>query len=205
MARRSKATVFADNDDFLLSERSTTRNNRRTGGITNRQIISLTWHDRTTFAPNFDAVSLLVAVADPVMEAISENIKDGKEGDGSPQLPLDAKGEQGVRAAKGERPKPRGWNGRSDGRGFPDAIERTKIVASGTVKSIGNKRMGVQASCKIRPGPRHRGFVIREAQNGIEYFKVPRDVVKRAVKAAVRAAMTGKTNSDTDEKQAKDV
>lgn len=202
MARRSKAQVFAQNDNVILDAKSTSRTSRRTGVTSNRLALSFTWEDKATLAPYFDSVWLLDRISTDVLHHIAQEIREGKEGDGSKQVALNPKGEQGYEARKGTRPNVRGHTNRPNN--FPDNITRTKIAASGRVTKIGYGRQGTRASCKIKAGPLHRAFVQREGEQGITYLTVPERVVKESLARWVKDAMGGAPLQEPSTSERKD-
>lgn len=113
----------------------------------------------------------------------AESIAQGKRPGGGSQEPLDPKGEQGRRAADGNRPKARGNTGKPTS--LPETLTRYPIKASGRIVTIGSPpkdvkigprraaRIGTQATAVISPALENQAkWIDEEASEGNEFFAV---------------------------------
>lgn len=146
------------------------------------------------WAPELSPESLVDYLSDVVLAAHRDAIIAGRVPSGEPQRPLDPEEHQGLDAAKGKRPKARGFTGLTDS--FPLKIRRGKI-----------QRFAGGARVVIAPGKKHRGFVANEAKNrGVEYLTVDGDVdalIGVATERWIDAVLAEQTpEADTDEHDA---
>ena len=113
-------------------------------------------------------------IARALLKHVKESIMAGKSPSGSPNPPLDSRGWQGKRAAKGLRPKARGF---TDKRKFIDSLYAAKQAA--------NKKFCEYWITTDREGT-FKAWLEREEPRGADYFdvgpavdKVISSVVKR--------------------------
>lgn len=126
------------------------------------------------WAPNYDSASLVDYVSDVMLAELRDAITGGRKPSGGPQRELKPGTGAARQAARGHRPRARGWTARGT-LPFPMKIRRGRL-------SAGNR----QASVKIRPNKRHRGFVTVELRRGVEYFTAEGEM-QRLAEEATRA------------------
>ena len=138
-----------------------------------------TWSVTFNLDPNLDAGSLADLVSDVVLQEHLQAVQAGVRSDsGAPQPSLDPKGQQGARAAKGERPNKRGFTGLTT-KPFAENLERTPIK----VRARSRRGGGVKASTKIQADPIHRGWLATEAGRKVRYLYAGGFVTKLVGKA----------------------
>jgi hypothetical protein len=125
------------------------------------------WIVSSDIPMSLDAIGLCERVADEVLEAHRAAIEAGQLADGSgPQAPLEVDGEAGRAAAKGERPAFRGVTKKGS---FPSGLSRTPVTFRAGKLTSG--RVGTRARTVISASAQLRGWLRKEAERGVEYFK----------------------------------
>jgi hypothetical protein len=201
--RRASTETVAGGDGYIL-RRGKAR--RRSGS---RGLFEVEWEDGSDFAPYFSPGWILTEVANALLDHTRERILEGRTPDqGYPQPALE--GHQAREARKGLRPNVRGHTGLANGNAFPDALKRTKVIETGRLVYIGNRRFGTSASTTIEPGlGLHKRWLADEAAGGVEFFSVKGDaesVIKAALVNVLDHAIIGppKTEPSLAERRARD-